>query len=978
MSGGGAGASGTTLDPTRITATPPGFGVETFDGQVDANALGDPLTQAGGHPYSASTSIDFNTIENPVFDALQPGLGSAWPVEPVKDVLVDLPPGFVGNTTGVARCTAGELANGSANTPRSLCPPASQVGTTAVRINAFEPFPSTFAHLPLFNMVPPPDVPARFGFNAFGTVVTLDAQLRSGSDYGLSINGLNVSEGLPIAGTSLTFWGVPSDPSHDSERACAGQAAPFDSGLGGFTCTSGAPPVAFLRNPTSCTAPGVGLRTTLRTDSWVNPGSFQEAHFDSHLPPGYPLPAQQWGALQGPTGCDKVPFTPSIEVHPTTSAPSSPTGLEVTLSIPQDAAPDAISQADLRKAVVTLPEGMTINPSIADGVSSCTPAQIELHGTSDPTCPESSKIGAVTVDTPLLEQPLTGAVYLAAQNANPFNTNFAMYLVVKGSGVIVKLPGRIDADPLTGRLTTTFDDQPQLPFRKLTLSLESGSRAPLVTPPTCGAKTVNSELTGWSGTTVTASNPFTVDCTPGLGAFAPSFTADVLSRRAGAFTPFTVRMARSDLDQPLSGLNVKTPPGLLGMLSSVPLCAEAQAAAGTCSSASQIGHSTESAGAGSNPVSLPVAGQPQNPVYLTGPYKGAPFGLSVVVPAIAGPFNLGTVVVRAAISVDSHSGQITIASDPLPSILQGVPLQVRSVNVTVDRPGFMFNPTSCEHMSVDGAISSTQGAAVAVASPFQAASCASLKFKPSFTASTSGKTSKARGASLDVKVSSGEGPANTTAPEANIAKVDVQLPVILPSRLTTLQKACTAAVFDANPAACPAASNVGSATAHTPVLPVALTGPAYLVSHGGAAFPDLVLVLQGDGVRIDLTGNTQIKGGITYSHFDTVPDAPISSFELKLPEGPFSALAANANLCRTTTTKTVRKRVTVRVHGRSVKRTRSVRSTVAAPLLMPTTITAQNGAVVRQATKIAVTGCAKTTKASRHAKTTKGRHGNGR
>jgi hypothetical protein len=969
VSGGGADPA-STVRPVRVTSTLPDFGVTAFDAQVGADAAGDPFTQAAGHPYQVSTSVDFNTITNP-----SPVIGPLWPVAPAKDVLVDLPPGFVGNPTVADQCTTADLANSNGSDARPLCSPTSQVGTVTLRMKNL-PAPlfgqGVWEPLPLFNLVPPANVPARFGFNVAGTIITLDAALRSGGDYGISVNSRNISEAIAIQGVSATFWGVPAAPSHDHERACPGAEGPR---IGGPTCPSGAPLRAFLRTPTSCTPPGQGAAWGMQLDSWPNPGrenpdgtpdltdpAWQSASFTSHNPPAYPSPPSEWGAAQGTTGCDHVPFTPSIDLRPSTSAPSSPSGLDVTLLVPQSDDPLAISQADLRKAVITLPEGMSINPATADGLGACTPAQIELHGTADPTCPLSSKIGTVSIQTPLLSDPVAGSVYVAAQDANPFHSTFAMYLVAKGPGVIIKLAGHIEVDPVTGRLTTTFDDQPQLPFSTLKLSLKTGPSAPLVTPATCGQKAFTSQLTGWNASTVTLTTPYTVDCAPGLGGFAPSFAAGSQSALAGAFSPFTVTVARSDLDQPLSGIRVTTPPGLLGMLSSVPLCGEPQAAQGTCSPASQIGHTTVSAGAGPLPITLPVAGQPPNPVYLTGPYHGAPFGLSVVVPALAGPFNLGTVVVRAAISVDRHTGRITIASDPLPQILQGVPLQVRSIAVTVDRPGFTFNPTSCEPLSVDGQVSSAQGATANLSRPFQASGCPSLAFHPSFTVSTSGKTSKANGASLDVKVSSGGGPhADPRAvAEANIAKVDVQLPVVLPARLPTLQKACTAAQFASDPAGCPEGSFVGTAVAHTPVLASPLSGPAILVSHGGEAFPDLVLVLQGEGVRIDLTGHTQIKKGITFNHFETVPDAPVSSFDLMLPAGPHGVLTTDVpgrNLCANTRTVRVTKRVTRRVNGHSRRVSVKAKKAVAAPLLMPTTITAQNGAVIHQNTKIAVTGC---------------------
>jgi hypothetical protein len=369
-------------------------------------------------------------------------------------------------------------------------------------------------------------------------------------------------------------------------------------------------------------------------------------------------------------------------------------------------------------------------------------------------------------------------------------------------------------------------------------------------------------------------------------------------------------------------VTVTTPPGLLGVLKSVQQCGEPQAGQGTCGPGSLIGHATVTAGVGPDPVS--TTGE----VFLTGPYKGAPFGLSIVVPTAVGPFNLGNVVVRAAIGVDPHTAQITVTSDALPTILQGIPLQVKTANVSIDRPGFIFNPTNCEPLAVTGTLTSAQGATAGVSSRFQAANCAALAFRPGFSVASQGRASKQNGASLDVKVTSGAG-------QANIGKVAVTLPKQLPSRLTTIQQACPEATFAANPASCPAGSNIGTATARTPVLANPVTGPAYLVSHGGAAFPNLVIVLQGENITLELVGSIDIKKGVTSSAFDSVPDAPIETFELNLPEGPHSALTtalsakAKYDLCGTS-------------------------------LVMPTTIAGQNGAVITQSTKIAVTECPKT------------------
>jgi hypothetical protein len=972
-----------TGDPTQITATPPAFGIDAFDGSVSADALGTPFTQAGGHPYSATTAFDLNTIKN-----ADPFKGVGWPVEPLKDVHVELPPGLVGNPTVVGQCTAAQVAhNESPIVVKEECPPSSQVGVTLIRLN----FLGTFQYIgpaPVFNLVPPPGVPARFGFNVAGTVVTLDAHLRSDGDYGLTVNGSDISEGLPVAGSSFTFWGVPADPVHFFERACPGQLAPVD---GGPNCEAGVTPRAFLRNPTACTPPGVGLSTTLRVDSWDHPSEPPPAaSFTSHLPPGYSLPPSMWGAAQGPTGCEKVPFDPAFDAQPASPAQAgTPSGFTFDLTIPQNDDPSTIGEGDLKKAVVTFPAGVHVSPSSASGLDGCTPAQIGFIGggfpapnplhfnLEEPSCPDASKLGSVTITTPLLEKPLEGSIYLASPNDNPFNSLIAVYLVVHGPGILVKIPGQVSADPVTGQLTSTFDNQPQTPVSKIHLEFKSGPRSPLVTPSACGTYTTQAQLTSWSGRTVESDSQFMLSsdssgqpCTP-LG-FNPAFNAGTSNPVAGANSPFTLALTRSDHDQQINTLTVDPPPGLIGSIANTTLCAEAQAQAGTCGEASRIGSVTVGSGAGGSPFYI-NSGR----AYITGPYKGAPFGLSIVVPAVAGPFNLGNVVVRSAIYINPTTAQLHVVSDPFPQILQGIPLDVRDIRVNVDRPGFMFNPTSCERMAVAASVSSTQGASAAVASPFQVAGCSSLAFKPVFSASTSGSTSKANGASLRVHVAARQGPTANGGGEANIRKVEVQLPPVLPSRLTTLQKACTAGQFASDPAGCPPGSFVGTVIAHTPILKSPLSGPAILVSHGGAAFPDLVILLQGEGVRIDLTGHTQIKKGITFSRFETVPDAPVQSFDLTLPQGPHSVLAAFGNLCANTRTLTVRKRITRRIHGHVRHLTRTVKRQVAAPLSMPTTITAQNGAVLRQTTRIAVSGCAKATvkKRATHRRHAPGRRG---
>ncbi len=728
----------------------------------------------------------------------------------------------------------------------------------------------------------------------------------------------------------LALWGVPADHSHDPERGY------FAVNGSGESVASDAPPIPLLTNPTSC---GVPLESLVSADSWIQPiESLSPFSYPSTAP--YPMTDNRGNQLSM-QGCGKLEFRPTLEVSPETSASNTPTGLEVKLSVPQNPKPEGLATAHLKDTTVTLPPGMTVSPSVANGLAACTLTEIGLTNGNQPSCPNASKIGAVTGHTPLLDTLLSGSVYVAQQGENPFGSLLAIYVTAEADGALIKLAGHVQADPTTGQLTATFDENPQLPFSDLTLNFFGGPRAALVTPKACGSYTPMAQLTGWNGAAVTSAiQPFQIKSGCEAPGFLPSFVAGTTNNPAGSFAPFVTTVTLPDGDQPIDAVSVKPPPGLLGMLSQVPLCTEAQAAQTACPAASLIGHVTAVAGPGPDPVTV-SGGQ----VFLTGPYKGAPFGLLIVVPAVAGPFNLGNVAVRATINADPHTAQITITTDPLPTILQGIPLDVRAANVTIDRPNFIFNPTSCAPLSSSATIASSEGASASLSSRFQAADCASLAFKPKFTVSTQAHASHTKGASLHVKLA-------LTPGQANIARVAVKLPVQLPSRLTTLRLACVAAVFEVNPANCPAGSIVGTAKGLTPVLPGVggglLTGPAYLVSHGGEAFPDLVVVLQGDGVRLDLVGNTAIAHGITSSTFASVPDAPVSTFELNLPEGPHSVLGpnlpakANGNFCST-------------------------------KLVMPTTITAQNGAQVVQSTKISVTGCpkAKPAKKARKAKKAK-------
>ena len=894
---GGAGATVSASDPVAMRAGDTDFGVENV-ALRPAEENGAVDLQAGSHPFSLTTTLELNQTENGELTeyAEDGGVPSIVTVGVAKDLKFALPPGLLGNPQAIPQCTAQQFTakgSGFGLLIPNFCPDNTAVGVADIEIGQGGAL--AVDRLPLFNLVPLPGEPARFGFFVTGVPVYLDTSVRSGSDYGVQVESRNLSQIVEFHGAQVTFWGVPGDPRHDASRGwdCL---QPF---LGACTPPGEQPQTPFLTLPTSCGP----LSTTLLADSWSAPSEILK--YESTLDEGSPPLAM--------TGCSRLRFEPSISVAPDGPAGSTPTGLTVGLHLPQggNLNPTGLAQADVRSTRVTLPIGVQLSPAAADGLLACSTEEIGFEGVDPQTqmdrfsadlanCPDASKVGTVVIKTPLLADPLEGAVYLAAQNANPFGSLLALYIVARDpvSGVLVKLAGQVTPDPLTGQLVSTFENTPQLPFEDLELHFFGSARAPLTTPAACGFYTTEAAITPWSGEPpAEASSQFQITSGPN-GApcanpppFAPGFNAETTNIQAGAFTPFTLTMSRPDGNQTLSRIEMQLPPGLSGMLSSVKLCPEPQASEGTCGADSLVGHTVVSAGLGADPYTV-TGGR----VYITGPYKGAPFGLSVVNPAVAGPFNLGTVVVRATVNVDPHTAALSVKSEPLPTILDGIPLQLQRVNVTIDREKFTFNPTNCNKMAVNGTLRSAEGAAAAVSSSFQVTTCANLAFKPGFKVSTQGKISKRDGASLTAKVTYPPVPpaANQASGEANIASVKVDLPKQLPSRLTTLQKACIARTFETNPAGCPAASIVGRATADTPVLPVPLTGPAYFVSHGGEAFPSLIIVLQGYGVTVDLVATTFIShAGITSSTFKQVPDVPFSMFTVNLPEGKFSALGAN-------------------------------------------------------------------------------------
>ncbi len=922
VSGGGSVEVVHASVPATVGSGTAGFGLANVAGWA-TNADGSIDTQAGSHPYEVTFAFAVNNLVKGGNQVLPAG-GEA------RDIETRLPPGFVGNPNAIPQCKHRQFEEGEYQTGRG-CPADTMVGQDTARISETGAGNGLLA-VPVFNLVPPKGVAAQFGFTLANVNTYLDARVRSGGDYGITVHTDNVVQDEILA-DSATFWGVPGEASHDFTRATAKGTGCLEDGKGGCGSSAGLKP--FLSMPTSCGAP-------LKFEGEVL-GTWQDENARAL---GSYVTRDALGEPVGVTGCEKlVHFEPSVAISPDTGVADSPAGLTADVRIPQGLNPEGLATSGLKGTTVVLPEGMSVNPGQATGLTACQPSQENIGGEGEefdgpPSCPPSSKVGTVEITTPLLPDKLEGSLYVLQSNP----PDLKLLLAASGDGVNVKLVGEVHLNESTGQLTTTFENSPDFPLTEVKLAFSGGAQAALVTPPTCGVYRTSSLFTPWAFPAVESAlveGRFQIEaradgssCSSALP-FSPVMKAGSTTDQAGGFTGFSMLLQRGDDQQRVWSLQFKAPAGLGGMLGQVPLCPEPQAAGGTCSPASQIGHTVVGAGPGPYPLFIPQAGQPPAPIYLTGPYEGAPFGLSIVVPIIAGPFNLGTEIVRARINIDPSTAQITVTTDPLPQIIKGVPADLRSIDAVIDRAGFMFNPTNCSPMSFSGTATSTQGTSAAISSPFQVGSCQALKFKPDLKITTRAKTSRLNGASLDVKLlyPSGQLGENQATSQANIAKVKVELPKRLPSRLTTLQKACRAATFEANPAACPAASIVGHATAITPELPVPVSGPAYFVSHGGEAFPSLVLVLQGYGVTVDFVGTTFIsKAGVTSSTFKTVPDVPVTSFDLNLPEGPFSALAATGSLCK-------------------------------GSLSVPTELEGQNGATLIQSTKITTTGCPKVKKA---------------
>lgn len=949
-------AATAALSEAEASATPLGvaeFTVQTTHGWQPSTTTyeAEPyeFDQAGGHPFALTSTVRFTTEE------LSGGDGPT-PTEDPRDLIIDLPPGLLANPRAMPRC---ETSEGHA------CPSDSQVGVFLMRAH-FDGHDISIVG-PLVNLTPAPGEAALFGLETpLGRYSLRGRLVRGQSGYTLSVT----ADSLPVVGLTevqTTLWGVPAAAAHDVERGVTCLRLDVEASSP-WSCTSegarssGVEEVPLLTLPGQCT--GTPLQLTAWTDSWEQTGRYASSVTT--------LPALE--------GCERLPFEAEVSLRSDTWLAEAPIGLDVELGVRQFETPAGIGSTQLRGALVRLPVGVTIDPSVGAGARACQasgpegidiPTGLDARGQplrpgvlgegevlgpggearlAPGGCPPASTIGTAEAISPLLAQPLQGRVYLGAPGcggpglsactqADAGDGNlFHVYVELGGrgsthdEGVVLKLEGRLHVDPADGRLALQILDAPQLPLSRLQIKLFGGSGALLDNPSSCSPASAQAELQSWSAPDLpdlVLSQSYRAEGCPSPSPFAPTLLAGSQDVLAGGFTPFTVAVARGEREQAVSQLALRAPAGVSAMLASVPRCSPVAAASGDCPGATRIGSSSVSVGDGSQPLRLPGA------VYLTGPYEGAPFGLVIVTSAVAGPLDLGRIVIRARLEVDPRTAALTIVSDPLPQSVLGVPLHLRELTLAIDRPGFIFNPTRCSAQQVQAWIASTQGAIAAPTNHFGLADCSTLAYSPRLSAQTSARAGIRDGASLTVGLTQPAGPGSG---QANSERLRIALPRLLSTRLTSLQSSCPASTFATDPASCPPASVIGLARASTPMLPGEMLGPVYMVAHGRRNLPAPTVVLEGQqGLRLELDGTSALeRGGRTAISFAGLPDLPLRSFRLELPRGPHSALAAAGDPCASA-------RI---VHGK-----------VIASLPLSIELGGYNGRVLHRASKIAVVGC---------------------
>jgi hypothetical protein len=806
------------------------FGISDFEVSTEFDGL-PAARQAGAHP-NLRTIFFFNQTEAKITDGN------------VRDVSVDLPPGLTGNPLAAPTCPLSKLT-GDEDPGAVECPSRTLIGTAT----AF--FPAGIVS-GVYNLKPPSSSPGMFGMNFLGVPIIIEPTVRPG-DYAISSLSARTSQGRMIYGVDVELWGVPKD--HNG---------------------SDAPRLPFLTNPTSCT--GMPSPFTVVANSWQD-----ENDVSSKV-----VSADAEGTPFIYSGCEKLPFEPTIVAQPGTHRAASPTGLDINIEVPQNNGPDGLATAHVRKIVTRFPQGVTVSTSAVAGLGACSEAEIGIGNNNAPACPDSSKLGNVSIRTPLLEKPVEGDVYLAKQKENPFHSTFAIYMVARGPGFYLKLPAELNVDKQTGQLSTVFENLPQLPFEEAHLDFRGGPTAPLTTPDICGTYTTHTEFTSWaSADPVIQEAPMVINenCSGG-GAFNPTLQAGVASPVAGANSPLTFRIRRQDGEQNLSRLEFTLPEGELAKLKGVEVCPESLAPSGACGVKSQVGVSTTAIGTGAFPLFVPQPGKDPTALYLAGPYKGAPYSLITKVPAQSGPFDFGMIVVRTAINLNPITSQVIAKSDPLPQILEGVPIQYRDVRIEVQKPDFTVNPTSCEQRYLSTTITSTEGAVAHPQTPFKVGDCASLNFGPKLAFKLKGGTHRGDFQALTATLTTG-------THEANISRVAVTLPHSEFLEQGHIGTVCTRVQFAAKN--CPAASIYGFAEAVTPLLDKPLSGPVYLRSSNHR-LPDLVAALNGQ-FDIELASRIDSKHGGIRNTFEVVPDAPVTTFVLKMKGGAKSLLVNSRNLC---------------------------------------------------------------------------------
>lgn len=856
-------------------------------------------TQAGGHP-------DLDTVVRMGNRATQEIPAPSCQCQDPKSITIHAPTGVVGVPRALPQCSQADFAE-------TRCPIDTQVGISEVGIGSANgsylpleydssvrcgqgPGPKQLScPIAVFNLVPHPGQAGLLGFFApfINTPVYIVADARTESDYGLEFTAAGILHTLALGATGMTFWGVPADPIHDRLRfgpvGCASQGttAGVPPCIGGYV--SNAPLVPFINNPTTCGNPLTASVEVLAYDREIDTASV---------------------AFPATTGCDRLSFNPSLFGQPTTQETDTASGLEVDLKVPQQQSPSTPSPSEIRGTTVTLPEGFSINSSAADGKQVCTDSEAKLGTRLQAECPESSKVGSLEIESDALPGPLPGYIYLRTPAAGD---PYRLFLVADGFGLHVKLPGSVKADPTSGRLVTSFQDLPQFPFSRFNMHFFGSERGLLATPEQCGTYSVDSTFTPWNSALPDQSSHQFFELTSGPGGrpcpghtrpLEPAFEAGVTDKTSAEHTSFVLQMTREDGDQNITGLNVTAPPGFSATLKGVAYCPEAsidqlhssiydgvaELAASACPAASQIGTAVAGAGAGSHPVY--VGGK----VFLAGPYKGAPLSLVVSIPAVSGPYDLGNVAVRAALHVDPVTAQVTAISDPLPQILEGVPLRTRFVRVTLDRPNFALNPTNCDPFSVNATITGDEGASAARSTYFQVTNCASLPFDPSLSIELSGGTKRTSHPRLRAVLKPNAG-------DANLSSISVALPHSIFLDNSHLRNICTRVAFAADK--CTKESVYGNATVYTPILDEPLTGPVYLRSSSHS-LPDLVLDLHGQ-VDVEASARIDSKNLGIRTTFGLIPDIPISEVVLNMQGGSKGLLQIGRdNFCAAPGRATVR------------------------------------------------------------------------